>query len=225
MREGIWTTLFAYICVMNITFAVDVIAERLRKLLEKKEKVIIAIEGYSGSGKTTLLEALVSQCSYIVPVHRDDFLHPRDEVRSLFHQAKDRAKFLQYSATDLSKLKDVLMCYKQGQDSYSTQGYNSVTGVLDVPIEYDFSARVLVLEGIFIAHSQALQELFDCTIFLNIDLNTADGRRRKREMEKWGSDYFPDTHPDCYFKFIREGYQKYLDKYQPEKHADIVLDL
>ena len=46
-----------------------------------KDKIVVAIDGYVGVGKTTLLENLVKINNDILPVHFDDFLYPRKEVR------------------------------------------------------------------------------------------------------------------------------------------------
>ena len=58
------------------------------------------------------------------------------------------------------------------------------------------------------------------------DIDEIDARWIKREKEKWGNDYFPETHPDSYFRqVIMALLQRYTEQYRPEKVADFVLSV
>ncbi|MBI3442394.1 MAG: hypothetical protein HY007_01350 [Candidatus Sungbacteria bacterium] len=88
---------------------------------------------------------------------------------------------------------------------------------------FDLSKRIMVIEGVFMFHPQLLNDLWDKQIYLTGDIDKIDARRIKREQEKWGSDYFPETHPDSYFRQVTIALQRYIQQYKPEKVADLVL--
>ena len=51
-----------------------------------------------------------------------------------------------------------------------------------------------------------------------------DERRVQREKAKWGRDYFPETHPDSYFRQVMIALKRYQELYKPEASADLVLE-
>ena len=71
-------------------------AARIEGLLQKKERVVVALDGMSCSGKTTFAKALAEKFSGSV-VHMDDFFLPRDrftaEIEDLPGGNMDRARF------------------------------------------------------------------------------------------------------------------------------------
>ena len=75
-------------------------------LLEKKERVVVALDGMSCSGKTTFAEALAQQFSGAV-VHMDDFFLPADrfteEMQALPGGNMDRERFKTEVLTPLAK--------------------------------------------------------------------------------------------------------------------------
>lgn len=42
-------------------------------------------------------------------------------------------------------------------------------------------------------------------------------------MDKWGDNYLPDTHPDSAFRLTKIGFNQYLEKFHPEKQADLLI--
>ncbi len=46
---------------------------------------------------------------------------------------------------------------------------------------------------------------------------------QKQKKKKWGDDYFPDTHPDSYFRLIKIGFNDYLKEYDPQSQADLII--
>ena len=58
--------------MMELCDKVQLIQQEIQRLLEKKGRLIVAIDGRCGSGKSTLAAALQEQYGYPV-VHMDDF--------------------------------------------------------------------------------------------------------------------------------------------------------
>lgn len=72
-------------------------------------------------------------------------------------------------------------------------------------------------------HPQNLNRLWDRRIYLTGDLQKIDERRVKREKERWIENYFPETHPDSYFKQVTIALKRYQQEFEPEKLADLVF--
>jgi len=115
--------------------------------------------------------------------------------------------------------------FKLSGEPYAIKIFNGETGEIDVDKTFDFSKKILVLEGIFLFHPERLNHLWDKRIFLEGDTALIDERRVKREKERWGDKYHPETNPDSHFKQTIIAFQRYKEKYQPEKIADLVVDV
>lgn len=74
-------------------------------------------------------------------------------------------------------------------------------------------------------HPKLLNRLWDKRIYLDGNIEGIDARRIRREKERWGRDYFPETHPDSYFRQVVIALKKYREEYRPEKIADLVIEL
>jgi len=193
---------------------------------EQSGKLVVAIDGYTGIGKTTLLNNLARLNLEIVAVNRDDFMFSRKIVREKIDQAEDRSKVWELEACDFNKLEDFISSFKNTNTSYEINTYNGVSGEIDIPKKFDFSKKIMVIEGVFMFHPKSpLNKLWDKRIYLKGDIDKINERRIKREKEKWGKDYFPETHPDSYLKQVIIALDKYIRLYQPEKSADIVLQV
>lgn len=195
---------------------------------ESDKKIIIGIEGYSGTGKSTLLRELEKRMPDILAVHRDDFMIPRKAWRSYFANATDKAKALEYMTVDIPQILEFAEKYRQTNDKQTfllraDESSGSTSGEKTFPFSFDFSKRIMVIEGIWLFHPHQFDQIFDYRIYLDANQDAADERRRKREMVRWGDRYFPDTHPDNYFRLIKVAYNDYLKKYRPRERADLVM--
>lgn len=203
------------------------IEESLDKWLEGKDKIVVAIDGYTGIGKTTILNKLAEINPEIVPVNRDDFLLPREVVREKLAKAEDRSKVFELEVNDNKKLEDFINAFKRGEVSeYEINTFDPVSGEVNIPKSYDFSKKIMIVEGVFMFHPKLpLNKIWDKRIYLEGDIKKIDERRIKREKEKWGKDYFPETHPDSHFKQVTTGLKRYIELYKPNEIADLVVEI
>ena len=192
---------------------------------EGKKKIIVGIDGYSGIGKTTILEKLVERNSRILAVHRDDFLIPRRVYVDMIAKAEDKSVVFETEILDTEKIRSLINAFRMSDSIYQTTIFNSQSGECDIIKKYDLSKRILVIEGIFLFHPKQLNDIFDLRIFLDGDMDAADQRRIKREKEKWGKNYFPDDHPDSWFKYVKIAFGRYLKVYKPKEFADLIISI
>jgi len=194
---------------------------------ETPSKLIVGLDGYTGIGKTTLLNNLAFMNSDILPVNRDDFLFSREIVREKLSKAIDRSKIFELEVCDDKKMEDFINAFKKGEVSeYEINTFDPISGEVNIPKKYDFSKKIMMVEGVFMFHPELpLNKLWDKKIYLEGDIEKIDERRIKREKEKWGKDYFPETHPDSYFRQVTTGLKRYIELYKPKEIADLVIKM
>ena len=191
---------------------------------KESSKLIVAIDGYTGIGKTTLLNNLALLNPKIVPVNRDDFLFSRKIVEEKLSRAKDKSEVFELEVCDDLKLETLINAFKNNEKVFKTDVYDYVSGRVDQEKVLDLSKDIMVIEGVFMFHPDSpLNNLWDKRIYLEGNILKIDERRVKREKEKWGANYFPETHPDSYFKQVTIALKRYIELYNPASLADLVL--
>ena len=214
--------------ILGVSSEPKILAQQVNKIItewaKEKSKLVIAIDGYTGIGKTTLLNNIATLNPDTIPVNRDDFLLPREIMQEKLAKAEDRSKIFELEACDDIKLEDFVNRFRNSNEKYQIDTYDGVSGNINIPKTYDFSKKIMVVEGVFMFHPQSpLSKLWDKRIYLEGDIEKIDERRVKREKERWGKDYFPETHPDSYFRQVIIGLKRYIELYKPNEIADFVL--
>lgn len=198
--------------------------EAINAWASDSDKLIIAIDGYTGVGKTTLLDNLVKLNPDILAVNRDDFMLPRKIVHEKIANSEDRSKVFELEVIDSPKLTDFITAFKNTNTLYNINTYDGVSGEVSISKTFDFSKKIMAIEGVFMFHPELPHNKFwDKRIYLEGDITKIAERRIKREKERWGKDYFPETHPDSYFKQVCIALDRYIASHHPEKSADLVL--
>lgn len=192
-----------------------------------KEKLVVGIDGYTGIGKTTLTNNLAKLNREILIVNRDDFQISRASFRKLYKNAdpKARVKLFELEMNDFKKLEKVVMAFRKSNKPFKFKAYDGVTGKVNMPKVYDFSKKIMVVEGVLMFHPKPLKHLWDKKIYLKGNIKKINKRRIKREKKRWGKDYFPETHPDSYFRQAILAFKNYQKQYKPDKSSDLIINV
>jgi uridine kinase len=160
---------------------------------------VVGIAGGSGSGKTTLIRLLQAELGsdIVTVVSQDDYYLPiqlqekdqNGEVNFDLPDSIDSTKLLQ-DVSSLMKGEDLII------SRYTFNNANDASS--DIKLE---SRPVIVVEGLFILHYSAVQELFDVTLFVDAHPHTRFERRLKRDTSE-------------------RGYKEHIIKYQWENHVE-----
>jgi len=164
---------------------------------------VVGLDGYSGLGKTTISNQLEIINSNIKVVHMDDYVTTSNTKENLEPQLENNADELKLEWTDV----------KRG-------GFIAL--VEDIK---KYTDKIILVEGIFLSHSDVLPGIFNQMVFLDGDEELADKRRIVREKERWGDEYFPETHPDSFVRLFKLAWQRYKELYCPEEKANLVVSV
>ena len=138
----------------------------IERLLETKERVIVALDGMSCSGKTTFAAQLAQKFSGSV-VHMDDFFLPRDrftvEMQSLPGGNMDRDRFRE----------SVLEPLRAGGD-FDYAPFSCAQQAL-LPDKVTVTGRLIVVEGAY-ALLPAWGRYWDLSLFLQVSQEEQQGR-------------------------------------------------
>lgn len=147
---------------------------------------IIALAGGSGSGKTTLAQILHSSLPWqSTVVSLDQF------YRDLSHlPVPERAKtnFDHPDSLDMLEAAQVLQQLRGGQDAMIRDYSFEIHSKVDTVVRFE-PAPIIIFEGMLALHDLRLVELFDLTVFLNIDEQTRWERKLERDIRERGRSY------------------------------------
>ncbi len=192
-------------------------------LSSKKEgsPLIIGINGIDTSGKSEFSKSfekyLKEKKQKVQLIHLDDFHNPRkirysgeDEIENYFFKSFDIKKLV----NDLLKpirnrklLQKELTLLNLQTDKYDT--------VKDYSIDKE---TLVILEGVFIFREE-IEKYLDYKIFIEIPIRLCKERAIQRDVPLYGEDILKkyDT------KYIPTQ-KYYLEKFPPQKHADIIIE-
>ncbi len=147
---------------------------RIAGQLEKKKRVVVALDGMSCSGKTTFAQALAEKFSGSV-VHMDDFFLPRDrfteEMQSLPGGNIDRARFKAEVLEPLTASRD-----------FAYRPFSCEDQVL-LPDPVKVAGRLVVVEGAY-ALLPDWGRYWDLALFLQVSTEEQQGRLLLRNGAK-----------------------------------------
>jgi uridine kinase len=184
---------------MNSTL--DQIVETIKKI--KKQRVLIAIEGFGGAGKTTFADTLAKYLRDAYVVHMDDFI------------VKERIEEVSWDngVFDRERLKNqVLEPLKHGREVRFQKllwEAEMLSDAVEIP-----NVRYVIVEGISSYHPD-IATYYDIKIWIHAPIEVAGARGQKRDQGnenklKWG--------------IWANNDRIYQEKYHPERQADFVVD-
>ncbi len=147
---------------------------------------VIAISGGSGSGKSTLaaalLDALGPGAVEVLPL--DAYYHDLTHLRLV---ERERVNFDHPDALDLALFRDHLMTLKAGMPVRRPEYDFSSHCRLAQPVKV-MPRTLIVVEGILVASTRKLRELYDFLIFVETDPLLRWQRRLVRDQRERGRD-------------------------------------
>lgn len=182
----------------------DILNLEIDRLLERKEKVIIAIDGRSAAGKTSLASSLenIYDCNVF---HMDDFfLAAKLKTKERLNEAGGNVDYIRFKNEVMDKLRE--------EAPFSYQIFDCK--LQDLTEERHIRPKKLnIVEGAYSMHP-ALIDYYDFKIFLDIE----DEFQRERILKRNGS--------FIYEKFINEWIpleDKYFKELKIRDKADIII--
>lgn len=178
--------------------------------------MLIGLCGGSGSGKSTLIDLLKEEfLEQISVIDMDNYYISRDELplEERRQVNYDVPESLDWSSMmkDIQRLMDGKMI-EQPQFSFMT--YERIRGdVKTLP------APILIVDGIFSLHNEALRNLYDLKVFVDVEPDVRLARRMLRNMERYGRT--AEFEIEQYFGKVRPMHEKYVEPCK--KYADLIL--
>ncbi len=183
-----------------------------------QKRYVIGVCGGSGSGKTTLVQMLRDSFSEkeICLLSQDDFYIPRENQQIDENGVVD---FDRLTSIDLSKFQDSLKQLVEGQ-SLSLQEYVFNNEQAESKIKHIHPATIIIVEGLFILHSEELKAMMDLTIFIDTKDSLKVIRRIQRDQTE--RNYPLDDVLYRYEHHVLPSYRKYIAPHKEE--ADMVIN-
>jgi uridine kinase len=180
---------------------------------------IIGIAGGSGSGKTFFLKRFLDHFSAneVCLVSQDDYYFPvahkmTPEENKLYDFDKPSTIDNEQFENDIYKLINGEVIYKK---EYTFNNPSIVPQLLEIK-----PAPILIIEGLFIFHFKAIDELLDMRIFIDADEDIALQRRLKRDLQERGY-----SHDDVMYKWenhVVPAYKEFLLPYRDDCHKIVI---
>ncbi len=181
----------------------QIVKAHIEWLAQKKEGILVAIEGSCTSGKTTLASALaqIYDCNVF---HMDDFfLRPEQRTPERFAQIGGNVDYERFH-------QQVLLPLKAGI-GFSYQPFDCATFTLSAPVTVT-PKKVNLIEGSYSMHPY-FGEPYDLKILLEVDPDT----QRQRILQR------PAFLQERFFKEWIPMEQSYLEGFRIREQADLIL--
>jgi uridine kinase len=145
---------------------------------------LVGVAGGSGSGKTTLVRALRESLpeGLVCQVSQDDYYHP---MESQLVDPNGKVNFDLPTSVDMDGLAADLRSLVAGEPIYKKEYTFNQEGKEPQLIELR-PAPVILVEGLFVLHHEAVRELFDLRIFIDASEGAQLDRRLKRDAKERG---------------------------------------
>ncbi len=182
------------------------------------DTIVIGISGGSGSGKTCFVKDLTARFGKeeICFLHQDNYYKPIDQ------QEKDEEGIENFDLPDslfLDKFAEDIQKLKNGETVVLTEyTFNNETSVSkEIKIK---PAKVIIAEGLFLFHHEAIKEKLDLSIIIHADDSNRIIRRIKRDRSE--RNYPVEDVMYRYEHHVMPSYRLYIHPYLTE--VDMVVN-
>jgi uridine kinase len=173
----------------------DSITTRIRKLLQGKQPILVAIDGYGGSGKTTLARAIHFEFPGSAIVTLDDFATDTES-------GADRKRFLSQVLVPVSKVNVA---------NYQRFDWRAKALADWVAIKPE---GLIIIEGVSVL-GEDFNSYYDLRLWIDCPIEVASHRMKERDR-KLG------MHNPVYFNVWEKEDREY-GKTEPWKRADVII--
>ncbi|SHI65982.1 HAD hydrolase-like protein [Lutispora thermophila] len=189
-----------------------------KEVANLKKPIVLGVNGVDTSGKTVFAEALsiyLQHRGYQTQLmHMDDFHNPK-EMR---YKDTSPQGYINY-AFDLNKLESIITEIK-GNDvdkDFHVLDFDLDTYTKKLHIKTTRNT-IIILEGVLL-YRPPISNLIDYKIFLDISFDEVLNRANIRDVPKYGVEFL-----DKYKERYIPAQKLYLQKYNPKKLCDMVID-
>lgn len=182
----------------------DELAERIRRLAEQRDVVVVGIAGYGGSGKSTLARALQARLPEAARVRGDDFLDP----------VGSRSRSDGWDALRRDELASVLEAMRAGRPAMF-HPVDWTTGGRQ-PARTQAPAPIVLVDAVGLLHP-VLVPLLDLTVWVDVPLDEATERGMRRDREA-GNDH------DALWREVWAPNERGFDaRHRPRERAELLV--
>lgn len=171
----------------------------------KKKRFVIAISGFAGSGKSTISKKLAEILDKSLIIELDDFIMDRLSARSADWDGFDWQRLI----------KQVLRPLRGRKETIEYEIYDWQNNKLGEKMK-SAVPKYIMIEGVGLIQKK-LNSYFDCKIWLDVPLEIATIRGKKRDR-KGGP-----NHNIFWNKIWTLNDADYFAKHKPVKYADFVF--
>ncbi|HLD21533.1 MAG TPA: uridine kinase [Patescibacteria group bacterium] len=164
----------------------NILLDSIQTSMKNSKPFIIALAGGSGSGKTTVSKIIATSLPWkttIVPL--DQFYA---DLSHLPLQERKKINFDAPESIDMDLAYHTIFDLHHGRETtipvYDFPSYNRSS-----QIERLSPAPIILFEGMHVLYHEPLLELYDMSIFLNIDEQTRFERKLERDIRERGRTY------------------------------------
>ncbi|MFD1631771.1 uridine kinase family protein [Pseudopedobacter beijingensis] len=180
---------------------------------------VVGVAGGSGSGKTFFLNCFLNHFSpeEVCLISQDDYYfrvgaNMTAEENKLYNFDLPSCIDIKKFETDIRKLMNYETVY---MEEYTFNNSNWKPKILE-----NRPAPILIIEGLFIYHYQAINDLFDYKIFIDAQTEIALERRLNRDLIERGY-----SEEDILYKWYNHVLPSYNEYLLPHKNnSNIIID-
>lgn len=178
--------------------------------------LIIGICGASGSGKSTLAKELAARLNKRCVYLKQDSYY-RDHPDMSFEE-RERINYDEPQAFEHDALREDLYALRNGQ-AISAKNYDYSMHRRADKDEMIEPADVVLIEGIHVFYDEAVRDLLDFKIYIQVDPDVCLLRRVKRDIRDRGRSI--DGIYRQYLDTVKPMYEKYIRRYVD--YADLIV--
>jgi len=181
-----------------------------------QERIVIGITGGSASGKTLIAHKIAK---FLEEKNKEVTLVSQDHFYKSVPHGTDIStyNFDDPNALDLDELHQAVSILKYGRNVLIPT-YNFKIHQRDGQQEIK-TARIIIVEGIFVFNNSRLRDLFDLKIFVDASSEVRLLRRIERDIAERGRDI--SSIKKQYLAFVKPAYRTYIKS--TKQYADITI--